>query len=118
MSSKERDYKYLSDMLGAVKEIREFTRDLDETSFTEDLRTRRAVERALEILAEAQKNISDDIKVRHPDVPWRSLHDLGNFYRHAYFNVDIALVWRAATGPELDLMEKMLREELPFGNTL
>jgi uncharacterized protein with HEPN domain len=65
VSSKERDYKYLSDML-----------------------------------------------------PWRSLHDFGNFYQHAYFSVDTALVWRAATGPELDLMEKMLREELPFGNTL
>lgn len=48
MSSKQRDYKYLSDMLGAVREIREFTRGLDETTFTEDLRTRRAVERALE----------------------------------------------------------------------
>jgi uncharacterized protein with HEPN domain len=70
VSSKERDYKYLSDMLGAVKEIREFTRGLDKTTFTEDLRTRRAVERALEILAEAQKNISNDIKIRHPNVPW------------------------------------------------
>ena len=117
MSSKERDYKYLSDMLGAVKEIREFTAGLDETAFTADLRTRRAVERALEILAEAQKNLSGEIKSRHPEIPWRSLHDLGNFYRHTYFSVDTALVWQAATGAEL-VMEKMLREELPFGDSL
>jgi uncharacterized protein with HEPN domain len=93
-------------MLGAVKEIRDFTRGLDEIAFTADLRTRRAVERALEILAEAQKNVSEDVKTRHPEVPWRSLHDLGNFYRHTYFSVDTALVWQAATGTELDLMEK------------
>jgi uncharacterized protein with HEPN domain len=118
VSSKGRDYKYLSDMLGAVKEIREFTAGLDETTFTADVRTRRAVERALEILAEAQKNVSDDLRSRHPEIPWRSLHDLGNFYRHAYFSVDTALVWQAATGSELVLMEKMLLEELPFSDSL
>jgi uncharacterized protein with HEPN domain len=117
VSSSGRDYKYLSDMLAAVAEIREFTRGLDEAQFGADLRTRRAVERALEILSEAQKNVSAELKIRHPEVPWRSMHDLGNFYRHAYFNIDIKLVWQAATGDDLDRIEKMLRDELPFGTS-
>jgi uncharacterized protein with HEPN domain len=45
-------------MLGAAEEIREFTRGLDETTFTADFCTRRAVERALEILAEAHCTVT------------------------------------------------------------
>ena len=105
-------------MQAAVDEVHEFTKDLDEVQFCADLRTRRAVERALEILAESQKNISSELKQRHPEVPWRSLHDLGNFYRHAYANVDPSLVWQAATGTDLEHIEKMLADELPFGGNI
>jgi hypothetical protein len=42
---------------------------------------------------------------------------LGNFYRHAYFRVEPELVWEAATGSDLALIEKMLHDELPFART-
>ncbi len=114
MSSKRGDGTFLADMLTAVEEIRLFTKGLDEAGFHADLVKRRAVERSLEMLAEAQKSMSDQLKARHPEIPCRQLQDLGNFYRHAYFRVEPELVWEAATGPDLALIEKMLHDELPF----
>jgi uncharacterized protein with HEPN domain len=117
MPSKHGDNTFLADMLTAVEEIRQFTESLNEADFCADLVKRRAVERSLEMLAEAQKNVSDQLKARHPEIPWRQLQDLGNFYRHAYFRIEAELVWEAATGSDLALIEKMLHDELPFART-
>jgi uncharacterized protein with HEPN domain len=117
MPSKHGDNTFLADMLTAVEEIRQFTESLNEADFCADLVKRRAVERSLEMLAEAQKNVSDQLKARHPEIPWRQLQDLGNFYRHAYFRIEPELVWEAATGSDLALIEKMLHDELPFART-
>jgi uncharacterized protein with HEPN domain len=32
-----------------------------------------------------------------PDVPWRDIRDMGNFLRHEYDRVDLAVVWRTVT---------------------
>jgi uncharacterized protein with HEPN domain len=46
-----------------------------------------AVTRALEIVSEASRRLPDDVRDRHPGLPWRAIRDVGNFYRHQYDNV-------------------------------
>lgn len=48
----------------------------------------RAVERELEIISEASRNIGDAEKNRFPEIEWRKMADLGNQLRHAYQRVD------------------------------
>lgn len=46
-----------------------------------------AVTRALEIVSEASRRLPEALRERHSHLPWRSIRDVGNFYRHQYDNV-------------------------------
>ena len=52
-----------------------------------------AVTRALEIISEASRGLPDEMRERHSGLPWRSIRDAGNFYRHEYDNVEESYVW-------------------------
>lgn len=87
----------------------------------DDLRDRflrLAVERCLEIVSEASRFIPEDLKARHPALPWRGIADFGNVLRHGYEAVDHRRVW-AIVAHDLALptaaVEAMLREIEPPG---
>jgi len=52
-----------------------------------------ATTRALEIVSEASRRLPEDFRDRHGHLPWRSIRDAGNFYRHRYDNVTESYVW-------------------------
>jgi len=51
------------------------------------------VTRALEIISEASRRLPDGLRERHPNLPWRSIRDVGNFCRHEYDNVLDSYLW-------------------------
>jgi uncharacterized protein with HEPN domain len=53
-----------------------------------------AVTRALEIISEASKRLPDEVRGRHPELPWQDMRDAGNAYRHGYDNVVESIVWK------------------------
>ena len=71
----------------------EFVGDLTSQEFGESRLHLYAVTRALEIISEASRRMPDDLRDRHPELPWRSIRDVGNFYRHQYDNVAASYVW-------------------------
>ena len=52
-----------------------------------------AVIRKLEIIGEAVKQLSDETKQRRPEIPWKQIAGLRDRLTHAYFGVDLGLVW-------------------------
>jgi uncharacterized protein with HEPN domain/predicted nucleotidyltransferase len=68
----------------------------------DDLMPLYAVTRCLEIISEASRRLSEEMKARHPEMPWREMAAAGNFYRHNYEDVLPRRVW------------KTLREDLPL----
>jgi uncharacterized protein with HEPN domain len=82
----------------------EFIIGLDEASYAADQLRRSAVERQLEIVGEALKNLRNadpDIAQRIPDIA--RIVGLRNILAHGYAVVDDAVVWSAASQrvPEL-----------------
>jgi len=61
MQPDERDAAYLWDMLDAALSIKEFTAEMNYDQYIYDKRTSMAVERAVEIIGEAARNITEDL---------------------------------------------------------
>ena len=69
-----------------------------------------AVTRALEIISEASRRLPDDMRDRHPQLPWRSIRDAGNIYRHQYDNVAESYVWETVHQRLAPLLAVVLAE--------
>jgi uncharacterized protein with HEPN domain len=83
----------VQDILDACNEILAFTTGMDYESFSQDLKTIRAVELNFIIIGEAAGGIPEEIKEAHPEVPWHYMRAMRNRLVHVYFEVDPRLVW-------------------------
>lgn len=95
--SKGRDVTdYLADILNAVKEVEEFTHDMNFEAFEEDRKTINAVIRSLEVLGEATKHIPTSFRNKHPKIPWSKMAGMRDVLIHDYMGVDLMTVWKVA----------------------
>src|ERR1019366_2721932 len=84
----------LFDIRDCILLARGFTEGLSYEGFKESRLHFFAVTRALEIISEASRRLPDELRNRHPDLPWRDIRDAGNMYRHGYDNVVESIVWK------------------------
>ena len=68
-----------------------------------------AVIRQLEIVGEATKHLSEDVRVRHPDVPWRRIAGLRDVLIHDYMGVDLEAVWQVTQKNIPQLKEQLIK---------
>lgn len=59
----------------------------------EDRKTQDAVVRNLEIIGEATKRVSLNLKTAHPDIAWKPIAGMRDKLIHDYFGVNVQLVW-------------------------
>jgi len=74
---------------------------------------KRAIIRSLEIIGEAIKNISKELKDRHPDIEWKKIAGIRDKLIHDYFGVDWNIVWDVINVQIHDLnvkINKILKE--------
>ena len=88
-----KDMARLWDMLDAARAVAEFTKGLRFEDFLKDRKTRNAVERNLEIIGEAARNVSPETRQSHPDIPWSSIIGLRNVIAHEYGEILYEKLW-------------------------
>jgi uncharacterized protein with HEPN domain len=108
-----KDKAYLKDILSAISDIEEFLKDVTEKEFYKNKEKQYAVLRALEIIGEASKNVSKEIKSMYSEIPWKDIAGMRDKLIHLYFGVKLELVWQTVKDkiPELKKqIQSILRE--------
>ena len=101
----------LTDIIEAVELIRGEIAGVTFQNLETDKRKRWLVERGIKIISEASRHLSDELKARHPEIPWSKVAGIGNVLRHEYERVAHDVLWRVARD-DLPPLEKVCREEL------
>ncbi len=91
------DYNF--ELLQHITEMVDFLHDnyssLSLQQLAGDFEKKKTTERCLEIVGEASKNISQDFKVKHPEIEWRQMAGMRGILIHNYDNVDYEIRWNA-----------------------
>lgn len=74
MPLEPRDAAYLWDMVETGKAVSAFTSGVKPHEYLADRKLQMAVERAVEIVGEAARRVSDSFKADHSEIPWRQGH--------------------------------------------
>ena len=90
------DSAYLHDIVEAAGRIAEYIDGMTRVDFLSNNMAKAAVVREIEIMGEAASEISDAFKEKHPELRWKELAQLRNFYIHVYHRIRHEKVWSTA----------------------
>ncbi|HBY95596.1 MAG TPA: hypothetical protein DEP84_16850 [Chloroflexi bacterium] len=70
-----------------------YTQGVDQESFFRRYLVQDGAIRQLEIIGEAVKNLSRELRIRYTSVPWQDIAGTRDKLIHQYFGVDLEKVW-------------------------
>ncbi len=110
MPPEQKDQSLLWDMQTAADKIRRFVAGKTFSDYERDEMLQSAVERQVEIIGEAARNVSEGFQKEHPELPWRGIVAQRHFLAQEYGEIRHEKLWRVATVriPELLAMLKAL----------
>jgi uncharacterized protein with HEPN domain len=101
----------LGDLVQACERIRNVLHGVPLDAFETDWQKQWIVERGIEIISEASRHLADELKGRHPNIPWVKVAGIGNVLRHDYERVAPDILWKLVQS-DLPELEQVCRSEL------
>lgn len=90
---KKDDTVYLRHMLDAITRIESYAKGCSYEQFLHHLLLQDGIIRQLEILGEAAGHVSEACRQDNQNIPWEQMVGVRNRLIHAYFDVDLAIIW-------------------------
>ena len=91
------DLTKLYHMLDASRKVIEFSQGKNRNALDFDEMLSLALTRLLEIVGEAAKGISLEIRQRYNETPWKQIAGTRDRLIHGYYDVDLDVVWSIIT---------------------
>ncbi|MGK7883338.1 MAG: DUF86 domain-containing protein [Crocosphaera sp.] len=95
--SKIDDLSRLKHIRDAAKEALSFVKNRAREDLDNDRMLSLALVRLIEIIGEAANNISKSNQAKYSKIPWRQMIGMRNRIIHAYFDIDLEIVWQVIT---------------------
>jgi uncharacterized protein with HEPN domain len=106
----DRDNFFITHIVDEISNIEYFVDSMSFEVFVTDEKTKHAVERSLEIIGEAAKNVSEKTRILYQDIPWRDIAGLRDKIAHHYFDVDYNTLWDVIKYDLIILKESLKKE--------
>ena len=103
------DLLYLNDMIQACEKLVVCIQGIDRAALEADWIRYDALLRNLEILGEAAKGVSEEVRQRYPAIPWRKIAAMRDIVIHHYFGLDKDAIWDAVKNRVSSLLEELRR---------
>ena len=106
---KDKDLFRLRHILDSIEKIEHLANMLQiQDNFETKWIEQDAIIRNLEIIGEATKNISDDLKQNYPYISWKEIKGMRNFVTHQYFGVELGEIWSTVIH-DIPLLKKQIQ---------
>lgn len=86
------DIPYLTEIRDEIERVKRFTQS-GEQEFLKNEMVQYAVARSIQIIGEAAKKLSNDLKGSNPDIPWKRIAGMRDIVVHDYAAIRLDLVW-------------------------
>lgn len=93
----DNDFTRLRHLIEAAQEAIGYVEGIPFTTFEESRPLQHSVVRCIEIIGEASIRISKELRESNPQIPWVDIVGMRNRIVHAYYDIDIGIVWKTAT---------------------
>jgi uncharacterized protein with HEPN domain len=87
----------LRHMLDAAREAESFVRDKTRADLESDRKLVLALVKSIEIIGEAATKTSQQCREELPHIPWADIVGMRNRLIHAYFDINLDILWMTVT---------------------
>jgi len=103
------DRTRLNHMRAAAEQACEFIKTRNREDLNRDPMLLHELVRVIEIIGEAARHVSEEVKSSNPDIAWVDIIGMRNRLVHGYFTVDYDVVWDTAATYIPVLLEQLKR---------
>ena len=109
-----KDKVYIEHILQVISDTEKFMEGVSENEFYKNREKQYAVTRALEIIGEATKNLSKEIKAKNPETDWTNIAGMRDKLIHVYFGINLLLIWQVVKAdlPQLKKQAQKILENV------
>ena len=84
---------FIEHILESINAIEDFSKDIFKEELSSNRLKQSAIVREIEIIGEAVKNLSANLKEKHNEIEWKDIAGTRDKMIHHYFGVDLNIVW-------------------------
>jgi uncharacterized protein with HEPN domain len=84
---------YLSNIIENIDDAVNFISTLSFDEFVKDKKSVNAVIRSIEVIGEAAKHVTPEIRSKGPDIPWKNMAGMRDKCIHDYSGIDHETIW-------------------------
>ncbi len=108
MSAEKDNSVYVDHMLDCIHRVDEYIESKEQ--FYSSRLVQDAVVRNLQVMAESSQRLSNEIKQKYSDIPWKEISGFRSILVHDYLGIDLDMIW-SVVEQDLSELEKALLNE-------